>query len=29
MDDDDTMEENTPLNSEDEREVVNFALEAS
>jgi hypothetical protein len=29
MDDDDTMEENTLLNSEDEREVVNFALEAS
>jgi hypothetical protein len=29
MDDDDTTEENTLLNSEDEREVVNFALEAS
>jgi hypothetical protein len=29
MDDDDTMEENTLLNSEEEREMVDFALEAS
>jgi hypothetical protein len=29
MDDNDTMEENTPLNSKEEREMVGFALEAS
>jgi hypothetical protein len=29
MDDDDTMGENTPLNTDEEQEMVNFALEAS